>query len=72
MRRLSEGGVYYTFPFPNAAFIGRRRLEEEMGAVLSFVNYFLGIKIFQLKLRFFESLLPLQQREYQLLLSFTA
>ena len=30
MRRLSEGGVYYTFPFPNAAFTGGRRLKEEI------------------------------------------
>ena len=26
MRRLLEGGVHFTVPFPNAAFIGGRRL----------------------------------------------
>ena len=26
MRRLLEGGVYYTFPFPNGGFIGGQRL----------------------------------------------
>ena len=30
MWRLLRGGVYFTFPFPNAAFIGGRRLEEEV------------------------------------------
>ena len=25
-----EVGVYFTFPFPNAAFIGGQRLKEEM------------------------------------------
>ena len=29
-RRLVEDGVYFTFPFPNAAFIGGRRLKEEI------------------------------------------
>ena len=29
-RRLLEGGVYFTFPFPNVSFIGGRRLKEEI------------------------------------------
>ena len=28
MRRLLEGGVYFTFLFPNKAFTGGRRLQE--------------------------------------------
>ena len=27
---LSEGCVYFTFPFPNVAFIGGRRLEKQI------------------------------------------
>ena len=30
MRRLLKGGVYFTLSFPNAAFIGGRRLKEEI------------------------------------------
>ena len=37
---------------------------------LNFVSYFLRIKICQLKLKFRDSLLPWQQRKYQLLLCF--
>ena len=29
-RHLLDGGFYFTFPFPNAAFIGGRRLKEEI------------------------------------------
>ena len=30
VRRLLEGGIYFTFPFPNASCIGGRRLKEEI------------------------------------------
>ena len=30
-QRLLEGGVYFTFTFLNLAFIGGRRLKEEVG-----------------------------------------
>ena len=59
MRRLLESGVYYTFPFPNGGFIGEQRVYRRASfkrgnAVrLSFVNYFLGIKTFQLKVKLF-------------------
>ena len=29
MPRLLKGGVYFMFPFPNAAFIEKRRLKEK-------------------------------------------
>ena len=34
MCRLLEGGVYFTFPFPNAAFIREMRLKEQIPHVL--------------------------------------
>ena len=31
MPRLLKGGIYFMFPFPNAAFIEKRRLKEKYG-----------------------------------------
>ena len=47
-------------------------LYVSQGIKSNFVNYSLGIKIFQLKLKFCESMLPWQQRKYQLFLCFHA
>ena len=71
MRRLLQDGVYYTFPFSNGGLLEgsvykRAAFKRGNTVRLSFVNYFLRIKIILLKVMFFESLLPWQQRKYEL------
>ena len=46
MRCLLEGGVYFSFPFPNAAFIRGRRLKDEIRYLKDLSNiYALNIEI---------------------------
>ena len=51
-RRLLGGDIYFTFPFPNAAFIGGRRSKEEIRQplIIALPNYHIAPLNIKLKI----------------------